>query len=190
MAIQLTTTHAQPEEGFLHYIAREGRVFLRWTIGICIIAIVGCMVSPGFFFVAVIPALLMLAAFVLLVLANEVERRSDTVAHDALERTEKATINDLIENHAEDDQLPAATAHLVRREGRTGIVILVSAMVVAVMIAFIMFDFRLFAIGALVIFAYMLLISAPLWLGWFNDDIEDESRRMEGLPESAAVKTH
>ena len=32
---------------------------------------------------------------------------------------------------------------------------------------------RMFAIGALVVFAYMLLLAAPALLGAFNDDIED-----------------
>jgi hypothetical protein len=177
------------EEGFLHYVAREGRVVLRWTIGACLVAIVACMVSPGFFFLAVIPAIVLLAAYILLLLANEIERRSDSVAHEALERAETAGFVDVVEDHAEDDQLEAVQAEIVKRESRVGITILVAVLIVASIIAFVIFDLKLLAIGAFVLFAYMLLIAAPFWLGWFNDDIEDETHKLQGEPQSARVKT-
>jgi Ca2+/Na+ antiporter len=177
------------EEGFLHYVAREGRVMLRWLIGVCIVAIVLCMVSPGFFFVAVAPALLLLIAYVALLVTNIVERRSDVQAHDYLERSETALAEDVIENHQDDHQLEPTDAELVKRESRTGIMIVISVLAAALLIAAILFDLKMFAIGALVIFAYMLFIAAPLWAGWFNDDIEITSKRMIDEPESARART-
>lgn len=176
------------EEGFLHYVAREGRWILRWTMVVCIIAIVLCMVSPGFYFVAVIPALLLLVAYALLVFTNEVERRSDSEAHQALRNSETAIVEDVIEDHTEDDQLPRATANLVKRETRIGLLIVGVVLLVALGMAMIFLPWQATALGAFVFFAYLLLIAAPFWLGWFNDDIEMESRRQANLPESAQVK--
>lgn len=167
------------EEGFLHYVAREGRVFLRWTIVVCMIAIVLCMISPGFYFLAVIPALVLLAAYVLLVATSEVERRSDTVAHREFERAETAMETDVMEDHAEDDQLRPKDARIVKRESKTGAAIVIAVLLAATLIALIIFDQKMLAIGAFVLFAYMLFIAAPLWLGWFNDDVEEQSQKAE-----------
>lgn len=177
------------QEGFLHYVAREGRTALRWLVGVCIVAIVLLMVSPGFFFLAAIPALLLLAAYVLLILTNEVERRSDSEAHDALARYETAVVDEVVDDHTDDDQLEPVNAEIVKRESRTAIAIVVAVMITAVLVAGILFDWKVVAIGALVVFAYMLLVAAPLWAGWFNDDIEITSRRMKDLPDTATART-
>ncbi len=187
------TDVAQPqlgrEEGFLHYIAREGRSALRWTLVLCMIAIIACMVSPGFYFVAVVPALILFVAFVLLVLVNEVEARSDVQAHEILERRETATVVDVVDDHAEDHQLQPVQAELVKREGRTIAIILAAVMIIATLIAGIFFNSTVVAIGAFVVFAYMLLVAAPLWLGWIEDDIEIETHRIEHLPPPAGVNS-
>jgi hypothetical protein len=178
---------AKRDEGFLHYMAREGRHILRWIIGISLVAIVVCMVT--IWFAAIIPAIILMAAYVLMVIAREVERRSDAECDAKFEEATVAKTTDVVEDHAEDDQLAPAQAELVYRESKTGFIIVIAVMLAAALIAFILFDLKLLAIGALVLFAYMMLIAAPLWLGWFNDDIEDESRRLEGFPQSARVKT-
>jgi membrane protein implicated in regulation of membrane protease activity len=182
------TKKLERDEGFLHYVAREGRWILRWTMVVCVIAIVVCMVSPGFYFVAVVPALVLLAAYAALVFTNAVERRSDTEAHRVLVDSETAVMDDVMENHAEDDQLAPAQADLVKRETRIGLLIVGAVLLIAVGLAMIYLPWQVTALGAFVLFAYMLLIAAPLWLGWFNDDIELESRRIENKPEPAQVK--
>lgn len=182
---RMTETEIREREGFLHYVAREGRWFLRWTMIASIIAIIVCMVSPGFFFVAVVPALVLLVAYVLLLLTNEVERRSDTAAHDMLEQAETAVASDVVENHAEDGQVHPKHAHIIRRESKTGIAIVAAIMVAALLIASVVLDLRVVAIGAFVVFAYMLLVAAPLWLGWIEDDIEVQGDRMSATEESA-----
>lgn len=180
-------TQTDREEGFLHYVAREGRTALRWTIGISLIAIVVCMVT--LWFLAVVPALILLTAYTLLALTEQVERHSDAAAHHALEESETAIDHDVIENHAEDDQLQPVDAKIVNRETKIGAGVLIAATLTALLIASILFNVQVVAIGSLVVFAYMLLISAPFWLGWFNNDIEDEARKLEGRPQSARVKT-
>jgi membrane protein implicated in regulation of membrane protease activity len=178
----------QREEGFLHYLAREGRVALRWTIGICLVVTVMMMVTP-IWFAAIVPAFFLAVAYVLFVLANEVERRSDVQAHIELEAREVAVVGDVSEDHAEDDRFAPDQAEIIKRESKTGVVILVAVSLAALIAAFIMFDLRLLAIGALVVFSYMLFIAAPFWLGWFNTDIEDEERRLHDQPQSASVRT-
>ena len=189
MAAPMTASEfpASREEGFLHYMAREGRHILRWIIGASLVAIVICMVT--IWFAAIIPAIVLMAAYVLMVIAREVERRSDAEADAVFESAAVAQAGDVIEDHAEDDQLAPAQAELVYRESKTGFIIVFAVMAAAALIAFILFDLKVLAIGALVVFSYVMFIAAPLWLGWFNDDIEDETLRHEGLPQSARVKT-
>ena len=182
-------TDLNAREGFLHYVAREGRVGLRWTMLICIIAIVALMVSPGFFFVAVIPAGLLLVAYVLLLLANLVERRSDRESHAALERSETAIVDDVVEDHAEDDQLAPTHAEIVKRETKAALAIIGAALLIGLGVAAIFLSPKVLAIGAFVFFAYMLFIAMPVLLGWFNDDVEMESRRLENEPQSAQART-
>lgn len=177
-SIETTLTQtAGREEGFLHYLAREGREFLRWTIGACLIAIVVCMVT--IWFAAIVPAVILLVAYVLLVLANEVERRSDVQAHAVLELRESAIASDIINDEAESGQLAPVEAAIIRRESKTAIAIIVSVSLAALLIAAIAFPSPVLAIGAFVVFAYMLLVAAPLWLGWIEDDIEDETHRLQ-----------
>ena len=180
------------EEGYLHYLAREGRWALRWCIGLCMIGIVVTMVSP-IWFVAFIPAGVMFLCVVLLVIANAVEKRSDVEAHDELERAETATVMDVTEDHAEDDRVGVVAGQIVKRESKTGVVILCVALLAALLVAFLAIGqgvfLRIFPILALVVFAYMILLMAPVWLGWINQDIENEEQRLRNLPEPEQGKT-
>jgi Flp pilus assembly protein TadB len=177
------TTESSPrEEGYLHYLAREGRWALRWCIGLCIVGIAITMITP-LWFVAFVPAGVMLLCGILLVIANFVEKRSDSEAHDVLERKENAGSSQVVEDHAEDDRLTPATQELVKRESKAGLVILFVAILAALLIAFIFLPTPVFAIGALVVFAYMLLLMAPVWLGWINEDVEQETQRLEHAEE-------
>jgi uncharacterized membrane protein len=181
-------TDLNAREGFLHYVAREGRIALRWTMLICIVAIVVCMVSPGFFFVAVIPAGVLLLAYVLLLLANLVERRSDRESHAALEQSETAGVADVVEDHTEDDQLAPDHAEIVKRETKVALAIIGGALLIGLGVAAIFLPARVLAIGAFVFFAYMLFIAMPVILGWFNDDVEMESRRLNDEPPPAQAR--
>lgn len=173
------TIHVEPgpvqlkqEEGFLHYLAREGRVALRWIIGISMVATLVVMVSP-FLFLAPIPALVMLVAYVLFVLTREVEKRVDPVADRAIVAQQSAREHlEVMENASEQDQVPPETMRIVRREGITGVAILAGVMVIALLIACFLLPWEVVALGAFVVTAYMLLVAAPVLLGWIEDDIE------------------
>jgi hypothetical protein len=170
------------EEGYVHYLAREGRWVLRWCIGLCIVGIVITMVTP-LWFVAFIPAGVMLVCGILLYAANVIERKSDREAHEVTEAAEEAIVTDVMESHAEDDRVGPVTEKIVKRESKTAIVILCVVVLAALLVAFIRFNSgqfaRIFPIAALVVFAYMILLMAPVWLGWFNEDIERQTRRHE-----------
>lgn len=171
------TIHVQPgpvrleDEGFLHYMAREGRVVLRWIIGISLVATLAVMVSP-LLFLAPIPALVLLASYVLFMMTREVEKRSDPVADRAIMARETATDAEVMEDAGDMDHVHPDTMHIVRREGTTGVAILAGVMVIALLIACFTLPWEVVAIGAFVVTAYMLLVAAPVLLGWIEDDIE------------------
>ena len=191
LTVQADQQHPSPhstapevhDEGFFHYVAREGRTALRWCVGLCIVGIVAIMVSPGFFFVAIVPAAVMTVCLILLVVANIVERRSDATAHTVLEHREVAIHDDVYEDKAEADQFHPKTAAVIKRESAWAIVLLGTVVLAALFVAYWFIPTKLFAIGALVVFAYMLLLAAPVLLGAFNDDIEDAHQRLGDRPE-------
>ena len=182
------------EEGFLHYLAREGQSKLRIILIVCLIAMVVLMVSP-LWFAASVPAVILLAAYILLVLATEVERRTNSRAQAAdmqrsgaedvaaaAERGATATDVDVFEDQADADQIPPDQAAIIRRESKIGVAIFLSVLLIALFIAGIAFPLPVMAIGAFVVFAHMLFVAAPLWLGWIEDDIEETSRRVGDQP--------
>lgn len=188
------TIHVQPgpvqleHEGFLHYVAREGRVALRWIIGISLVATLMVMVSP-FLFLAPIPALVLLASYVLFVLTREVEKRVDPVADRAFMQRESAGDAEVIEDAAESQQVHPDTMRIVKREGVTGVAILAGVMVIALLIACFTLPWEVIAIGAFVVTAYMLLVAAPVLLGWIEDDIEHVGPPHERQQEGATAGT-
>lgn len=177
------TIHVTPgpvqlqQEGFLHYVAREGRVALRWIIGISLVATLAVMVSP-LLFLAPIPALVLLVSYILFMLTREVERRSDPVADRAFMARENAGDAEVMEDAAEMQQVHPDTMRIVKREGVTGVAILAGIMVIALLIACFTLPWEVIAIGAFVVTAYMLLVAAPVLLGWIEDDIEIAGTRM------------
>jgi hypothetical protein len=146
------------------------------------------MVSP-FWMAAIIPAAIMIVSYVLLILTNEVERRSDVTAHDRLEHAETAIHHDVIDDHAEDDQIAEVPTAIIKRESKMGFVVLACLLVAALIFAAVKLPWEVFAIVTFVVFCYMVLIMAPVWLGWFENDIEIQQHRMENKPEPARVRT-
>jgi hypothetical protein len=176
------------EEGYVHFMAREGRTVLRWAGGIALVLTVITMVSP-FWMAAIIPAAIMIVSYVLLILTNEVERRSDVVAHDRLEQSETALDRDVIDDHAEDDQVSEVPTAIIKRESKRGFIVLACLLVAALIFAYVKLPWEVFAIGTFVVFCYMIFIMAPVWLGWFENDIELQQNQLENKPESAQVRT-
>jgi len=176
------------EEGFLHWLAREGRVALRWVMVVAAVVTVITMVSPMLWF-APFPAAVLLIAYVLLLFTNRVERHSDGAAHAALDRREVARDRDLVDDHTDDDQVARVPAAIIKRESMYGAISLGGVLVVALVYAAVQLPWEVFAIGAFVVFCYILMVAAPFWLGQFEDDIEIQQHRMEDRPEPAGVKS-
>lgn len=192
------TIHIQPgpvhleKEGFLHYLAREGRVALRWTIGISLIATLAVMVSP-MLFLAPVPALVLLVSYVLFVMTREVEKRCDPAAERAIAQREFAGEAEVMEDAAELDHFHPDTVKIMKREGATGVAILAGVMVIALIIAGFFLPWEVVAIGAFVVTAYMLLVAAPVLLGWIEDDIEITGARQAhagGRPVETSQPVH
>jgi len=160
---------------------------LRWTMVVCIIAIIACMVSPGFYFVAVVPAIVLLAAYTTLVFTNVAERRTTDDSAEEGELT--AEMDDVMEDHAEDDQWQPDNAKIVRRETKIGVSILGVVLLAAFIIASVLLPWGVVVLGGFVIFAYLLFIAMPLWLGWFNDDVDIETQRQSDMPDPKQAKT-
>jgi hypothetical protein len=184
-------------EGYLHYLARESRSALRWCIALCIVGIVAIMVSPVWF-IAFIPAAVMLVCVILLAVANRVERSSDAAAHTALEYREVAVHDDVIDDMAEAHQFKPHSMAIMKREGVWAFILIGCVLLGALLVAYVLVPTPLFAIGALVVFAYMLLLCAPALLGAFNDDVEytteqlnnrDRSENPDGGPIGSTAQT-
>lgn len=170
------------QEGFIHFLAREGQRALRWAVGLSVAATVFTMIVM--FYWAILPAMASLFFFILLLISNFVEERTNQPGDPvndiiAPERgiEERA---DIIEN----PQQHHVTMQVRRRLTRTIAGIVIGIAVAAVMMAGILFGIELLAIGGLIVFAYWLLIAAPLWLGWLNDEAEEETQRAEAEAES------
>lgn len=170
---------ANEGEGFVHFLAREGRVVLRWTVIASLVATIVTMAT--FFWFAVIPGIFLLISYACLLMVREVEHRSER--HDLDHAATPTT-------HVEREQSPPTEVDpvnmaLMKREGKTGLWILAVVGIAALTLAGLAIFAGNFmspgvlAIVAFVLFAYMLLVMAPVWLGWIEDDIEDEKQRIE-----------
>src|SRR5690606_978877 len=110
--------------------------------------------------------------------AADMQRSGAEDVAAAAERGATATDVDVFEDQADADQIPPDQAAIIRRESKIGVAIFLSVLLIALFIAGIAFPLPVLAIGAFVVFAYMLFVAAPLWLGWIEDDIEETSRRV------------
>jgi fatty acid desaturase len=169
------------EESAVHFFAREAKIVLRWAVLIFGLATVMSMIA--FFPLAIVPAIALLASFVLLMIAHRIELRSaqpgdphDETAED-LERIKReeatATVDPEAIKQERIDEAVERTWH------RTAAGIIVGVAVIALAIAAIIFGPELLILGGFILFAYMLLVAAPVWLGWLNDEAEGEAERME-----------
>ena len=68
---------------------------------------------------------------------------------------------------------------IVVREGKTVLKIVVGVGAAALVMSAIAFGWQWFGFGTLLIFCYMIFVSAPVWLGLIEDEIEEETKRLE-----------
>ena len=72
-------------------------------------------------------------------------------------------------------------SHLKRREGVIGAIIVGGVILIAVILASILFP-KMWLLAAMFFFAYMILFTLPMWVGLFEDDIEEETKRHHEPP--------
>ena len=174
-------------ETALHFCAREVQVTLAWTVRVLIP--VTAVTAITFWFWAIIPAVLAVAAYLALLVTNVVERRSDhrepgTISADA---AAAGSIVVEMEDEAEDAGRPGWQRRTVGWALFKHEVILFSIGVFAVFIVALVIALTLFGkasvlLAALFLFAYILLLSSPVWFAALEDDIEDSSERLGELP--------
>jgi hypothetical protein len=163
------------EETFLHFIAREGRLVLRWVVILSLIATAVTMIT--FWFWAFIPAVILMLSWGLLLMSNDLEERTHIEGEIPLDRAEAAT--PAVPDQSRALHLPAHDVPdaVFRRESRLGIEVAIGIGLAALVICGILMPWKLVAIGALVVFAYMIILMAPVWLGAIEDDIDEQTSR-------------
>ena len=167
---------AAQAESLTHFAAREGQLVLRWfAIGSAAVTVATMVV---FWFWAIIPALVFLASICLLFVANEIEARTTRGSRlqPALPRTQASEV---LRGESHRDEIPMS---IVVRETKTGVKIVVGAGMAALVLAAIAFGWQWLGFGTLLIFSYMIFVMAPVWLGWIEDEIEEETERVKHEP--------
>jgi fatty acid desaturase len=170
------------EEGYFHFLARESRLVLRWVVLLSAAATVLTMFT--LFYWAILPAIVLLISYALLLFANEAESLSHQPGDPGDEAPavggEGAAMEYLAPEEVERREVGRAVE---KRLTRTVLEILlgvgVLALIIAVALGIAYGNWTYLALGGLVLFAYMLLVAAPLWLGWVEDEAEEETHRVE-----------
>ena len=167
---------AATAESLTHFAAREGQFVLRWVAIGSAAATVATMVI--FWFWAIIPAFVFLTSLCLLFIANEVEARTTqgSQSNTPLPQPQGSAVS-FDESHR--DEIPMS---IVVRESKTALKIVVGAGVAALVLAAIAFGWQWLGFGTLLIFAFMIFVMAPVWLGWMYDEIEEETERLRHEP--------
>ena len=169
-------------ESVLHFLAREAQIFLRWTVvGLMIVTVITMVL---FNFWAIIPATLLLVSYGLLMLANTAERRAalhervaQQMAHTdpvELARSKGQPVVDE-ERHPENEMPMPLLKHETVMISLGVLVVLVLAAVLAVTFL----DWQKVLIAVPFIGAYIILLSSPAWFAALEDDIEEETHRLE-----------
>jgi hypothetical protein len=174
-----------PHESALHFFAREGQLVLRWTIGALVLITIGTMVT--FYFWAILPATLLLVAFLALQLTNVVERRSahrpdanDTLLETGVVAseapwTEVAPVAEAAP--ARDESETNMAMPLLKHESKVVLIGVLALLVLAALVAGVIFGGVTMLLAIPFVFAYLLILGAPVWLAAIEDDIEDETAR-------------
>jgi hypothetical protein len=178
MAMTIPHRAVRRRETALHAFVHEWQTFLRWTVLLLLVATIATMTT--FYFWAIVPATMAAFAYVVLLVTNELERRSDRRGAEgsagAMGRAESDE-RTVAGAAAEDEHVVAMP--LVRHETTVVTVGGLALLVIAAIVAAAIFGgwMMLFAIPFL--FAYIVLLGLPAWLAAIEDDIEDEQHKLE-----------
>lgn len=74
--------------------------------------------------------------------------------------------------------------HLIMREGGFGLAIIAFLVIMALILALAMFP-TIAPLATFVLFAYLAFFTLPMWLGLFEDDIEEETLRFDTQEDEA-----
>jgi hypothetical protein len=169
------------EESYLHFLLRESRVALQWIAILSLIATVALMMT--FFFWAIVPAIALLVSYGLLLIANDLQQRVEIrdeksgglAARVVTLENQAAPPGEIAEPLWDEEKGPDAVVR--RRLTWIGIEVVIGAALLALLAAAILFHWRIVAIAALVLFAYIIFVMTPIWLGWMEEDMNDEVKR-------------
>ena len=163
-------------ESLTHFAAREGQLVLRWVAIGSATATVATMVV--FWFWAIVPALVFIASICLLFVADEVEARTTrgSQPQTALPQTHASAVS---QDESHRGEIPMS---IVVRESKTALKIVVGVGLAALVLAAIAFGWQWLGFGTLLIFAFMIFVTTPVWLAWMYDEIEEETERLQHKP--------
>ncbi len=178
-------------EGFLHFAARESATWVGW---VCVGSGVATAVTFAVFFpFAVIPGAVTVVSAAGYWFARIIERRTETLLESAAEGaaaetdsvSEKPRFQPVaVRVEPSDAYRDPKSSYILRREGIIGFSILFCVGMLALGLSLMYFEIQMVLIAAFILFCYMLLIMAPVWLGWIEDDIEDTKDRLESTEQS------
>lgn len=165
-----------------HFVLHEVQLILRLIIAASIIATVAMMVS--IFYWAFVPAVILLLSSMLLMIINRFERK-------AREQALATGHSDAAGAPVEPTEVKAPERDkrgriiipfwATRREAVIGWEIIAGGTIGAFVLALALLPAEWVLLGMFFIFCYMLLVMAPVWLGWITEetDREEEELRRE-----------
>jgi fatty acid desaturase len=170
-------------ESWLHLTARECRGVLRWIVGGSAVVTVIAMFTV--FYWAILPALVLLISYCVLIAANQLERRSHGPHQGGLEQALVAAEQAAVAAEADPEQREKKVIDKAvdGKITKTVIAIVIGAAVLSVILGVVVAwhytGWPTLALGAMILFAYIILVGAPVWLGWIQDEAEEEQHRVE-----------
>jgi hypothetical protein len=162
-----------------HYWFHEGRIVLQAVVVLSIVAT--AVTAITFWFWAFIPATILLASYLLLIVSNHLEGR--TQHRELMQRDTDDTAPAEAPGAGSAEEISAwdvrdVSIPFLKREGWIGLEIAVGAGLAALVLAIVLLPWKLTLIGALLFFFYMLLVMGPVWLGWFTEEVDHETDRL------------
>lgn len=177
-------THTHSEESLTHYFIHDGKLIMRWAS----IVLAGATIVTMFTFaiVAIIPAILFGGALLGLYLTTILEQRTahkPDILGDAGEVSQAGTVGKAdggaLSEGDEDGDESDVPMRIIKRETMIVVEVLIGVGALAFVLAGLLFGWKVLGIAALVLVAYMLFVTAPILLGWLEDDVEEERRRIK-----------
>lgn len=169
---------APHRESYIHFLARECRLILRWVV--IFLAVTTAVTFGTLFYWAVLPGILLLIAYSMLMFANSLENSTRKPGDPgAEEMTSLAEPTEELPVSSSEDEKRVINAAIWARLTKIGIAIALGVAALAVIVAGAVFGGELLVLGTFILFAYMLLVAAPLWLGWLEDEAEEVTHQVE-----------